>query len=707
MQKFAYPPLPSNGKIYIRLVRLYPGTFDEDVCITMRHEIFADKTADLSNSALGRRSDRPIYEAISYAWDKGDLRPAHISVRYAKECRDESPNAVVSDLTTAAPVDGWLPLGPNALSALRHFRFTDRPRDLWIDSMCIDQGDSIDKGRQVAMMGEIYARAKAVLVWLGEAAQDSDLAMTCMEDVGTQVRFEKSSRSILATPDCRDNSLLDRSIPVPFSVDEMRAVYHLLNRRWFERLWVRQEITLADQKTATIACGCKKMLWKTFYNVWGLLQRKAWPQQFELSNKLTFRLSNLRGFLYQSRYINLPNIRFNLGLAGCNDPRDRIYSVRALLPRNIQEHIKPDYTLPVPAIYRAATIAYMHEMKDVDFLSQCRLPNRLPCCPSWVPDWTDIRPILEEPWPLRFQIASGFLSTQYTEPKSDSLDVHGVFVAKVAAVTKPNIDGYFDVNWARIREVLRQEPRSLDDPCPGSSMTIGDAYTRVLCSNRFAENCFDPSTLHWPRYEVAKRRLSELHRATKSNNQDVSEALVYNRAKDATLLNRITSECLGRQLLWTEDDLLGLGSLDAQPGDHIWAVLGSRELLVLRPKSSEMKVSSLQDKTPIYQAGGGCTLFGHFEGEAVLGPVPNNIKIMKHRAGAMIFENTATGDQTLLDPRLNSLGVDLTALSAKLEKQQQENALDEPHPWLEITDIDYLRARLKHMGPKLQDLHIV
>lgn len=78
-----------------------------------------------------------------------------------------------------------------------------------------------------------------------------------------------------------------------------------------------------------------------------------------------------------------------------------------------------------------------------------------------------------------------------------------------------------------------------------------------------------------------------------------------------------------------------------------------------------------------------------------------------HRAEAMVFENTATGEQTLLDPRLKRLGVDLKVFRAKLEKQKQDDNLDEPHPWLYVTDIDHLHAQLTHMGVKLQDLHLV
>lgn len=294
------------------------------------------------------------------------------------------------------------------------------------------------------------------------------------------------------------------------------------------------------------------------------------------------------------------------------------------------------------------------------------------------------------------------------KPTSGRLKVHGVFVARVAAVTELDMVGKsFAMNWASIGKVLGKEARGFDDPYRKSPMTIGEAYTRTLCSNRFAENNFGPLPIHRLRYDDAERRLRELYRATRDKNQEFREMLQYDRAKDAILLNRITSECLGRQLIWTEDGFLGLGPLVAQPGDQIWAVLGSRELLVLRPSVSQKDSPSFQQVTPDYEVGGGCSLCGYFEGEALLGLKPSNIQTLKHRAGAMFFENKKSGERTLLDPRLSNLQVDLSEFRAKLEKQQQENALDEPHPWVYVDDIEILRARLACLEVKLQDVHLV
>jgi hypothetical protein len=42
-------------------------------------------------------------------------------------------------------------------------------RLVWIDALCINQSDDEEKTEQVRRMGEVYAQAKQVIVYLGRA----------------------------------------------------------------------------------------------------------------------------------------------------------------------------------------------------------------------------------------------------------------------------------------------------------------------------------------------------------------------------------------------------------------------------------------------------------------------------------------------------------------------------------------------------------
>ena len=61
--------------------------------------------------------------------------------------------------------------------ALRRIRGPNRPKNVWIDAICINQSDNEEKGVQVLMMGDIYANAARTIVWLGKQSADSDIAM--------------------------------------------------------------------------------------------------------------------------------------------------------------------------------------------------------------------------------------------------------------------------------------------------------------------------------------------------------------------------------------------------------------------------------------------------------------------------------------------------------------------------------------------------
>jgi Heterokaryon incompatibility protein (HET) len=58
---------------------------------------------------------------------------------------------------------------------------------MWIDAICIHQKDDLEKGPQVALMGDIYRLADRVVVWLGPEADGSGRAMALIDNIGRQV----------------------------------------------------------------------------------------------------------------------------------------------------------------------------------------------------------------------------------------------------------------------------------------------------------------------------------------------------------------------------------------------------------------------------------------------------------------------------------------------------------------------------------------
>jgi len=60
----------------------------------------------------------------------------------------------------------------NVFQALRRLRSREgRKLFLWIDAICINQKNEAEKTSQVSIMGDIYARAQKVNVWLSRSTE--------------------------------------------------------------------------------------------------------------------------------------------------------------------------------------------------------------------------------------------------------------------------------------------------------------------------------------------------------------------------------------------------------------------------------------------------------------------------------------------------------------------------------------------------------
>ena len=107
-------------------------------------------------------------------------------------------------------------------------------------------------------MDEVYKDAEEVLVWLGEESEDSDLAMSFMES-WTTGKGQKSRDG----GDASDlNEDLKLAFESAFDAAAETAVLTLLQRPFWTRLWVLQEIVLAQK--VLIICGHRCVSFESF-----------------------------------------------------------------------------------------------------------------------------------------------------------------------------------------------------------------------------------------------------------------------------------------------------------------------------------------------------------------------------------------------------------------------------------------------------------
>lgn len=100
-------------------------------------------------------------------------------------------------------------------------------RWLWVDAVWMNQNNNGEKAVEVKRMYEIYIAAWRVLVWLGPAADDGDLAMDNLSDlteIMTPVPTNEGMRQAI------EARLAPKDHPV------WTAIVKLYNRSWFRRL---------------------------------------------------------------------------------------------------------------------------------------------------------------------------------------------------------------------------------------------------------------------------------------------------------------------------------------------------------------------------------------------------------------------------------------------------------------------------------------
>ncbi|RYP41510.1 hypothetical protein DL767_001015 [Monosporascus sp. MG133] len=193
---YRYSPLPEG---YIRLLRLIPH---RDEHAPVQCQLF---DYPLLDSGKGTH----LYETLSYVWGSS-----------------EKPQSISTD-------EGYIPVTINLYMALKRLRDYSLDRIIWVDAVCINQDNIEERNHQVQFMVKIYAKASRVIVWLEEATAPSG-----------QVYGETVTDSDRAFEELR---IAADGQPTKSKDDETtkQAILTLLQRSWFQRIWVLQEVAAA------------------------------------------------------------------------------------------------------------------------------------------------------------------------------------------------------------------------------------------------------------------------------------------------------------------------------------------------------------------------------------------------------------------------------------------------------------------------------
>lgn len=198
-----YQPLdPSKNQV--RLMRV-------------RHNENVDITSELATFSL---NDQPEYVALSYAWTK------------------EAPTRKIT-------LNGHeFAVRPNLYAYLELMKRELHDNWIFIDAICVNQDDVVEKGSQVNKMGDIYRNAAEVVSWLGnEVPPETKLVdETIWEEWRTICETGKGIDEIFS--DSYDPQRKDGMVKL--------FIYLFCKPSYWSRLWIVQEVVLSKRLSVRV-----------------------------------------------------------------------------------------------------------------------------------------------------------------------------------------------------------------------------------------------------------------------------------------------------------------------------------------------------------------------------------------------------------------------------------------------------------------------
>jgi hypothetical protein len=397
--------------------------------------------------------DAPKYTALSYAW--GD-----------------------PDVTQSVLVDGKMhEVTINLEAALREIRSEQNsnkktsPTMYWIDALCIDQSDDMEKAEQVQNMSTIYRQSTEAVIWLGEGDPGISLIFPKLKELASLAQAAGIKDYLTLLDDEHDDAFLNAGLPIfnaspLFHHDLWPAVFDFFSRDWWQRAWVVQEITFAP--SARIACGPERIDWSDIISFLTLVtafvtwQHSLMTTEWDYMEKVRKGVSihGRAGYFLQMRHVinqSLGSIIMLPYFCGydqliATDPKDQIYSRLAFMQESDRTQItvrydslwscRQLYAQVTEIVLREVGFSIFHCAEHGSHSTELELP-------SWVLNFNKPRGFIFSIRTHNSFHACGVMALKdfnfHVDTSRDLLHLQGLEFDSIMAIGQPFIHPSFDI----------------------------------------------------------------------------------------------------------------------------------------------------------------------------------------------------------------------------------------------------------------------
>lgn len=327
---FVHRPLLTQYEFSFRLLILYPGKAGSPL------------HGQLITKEFDKQDTNQRYQALSYVWGRQASRSITL---FGKR----------------------FPIYRNTYEALQGIRNETSARAIWVDAICIDQANATERAQQVAMMEDIYKCACNVINWLGPSTRNSDFGLKFLavlfgeDDLASDPPWKRHGASIIR-----------------------KGLNDILDRAYFQRVWVVQENALANK--ITLKVGQWELTLNKGADIYRAICRikfAAISASWEEAGLQDINFSPLLEILDQSMMINrravgrpcrevtMLDTMYDMRRRKSTDRRDMLFAWRSLAPEEIRESFVVDYSKSADELYgelfEEVKKAYMKEMELINF----------------------------------------------------------------------------------------------------------------------------------------------------------------------------------------------------------------------------------------------------------------------------------------------------------------------------------------------------